>query len=196
MSMDDTAGKEKSASGFGEWIADVERPAAASSPYRANDRLRTAGPKNGNAAAGDPDRPVIAGSVPNPPAGRGANETISIGGGRTETGQATGKRQHLPIRARTYYDQQRLPVGSKLTVRVTKPLAKGSVWVRVMTPWAACRVGARYPSLRLADGAQAYTLEDVTVASCGDADDRPTEEVAFYYNKVTVRGWDPERKEE
>jgi hypothetical protein len=182
MSMDDTAGKEKSPSGFGEWIADFERPQAGGAPYRANDRLRNAGPKSGN-AAGDPDRPLIAGSVPNPSAARGANETISIGGGRTETasGQATGKRQHLPIRARTYYDQAQ---------------GKGSVWIRVATQWAACRVGARYPSLRLAGGAHAYTLEDVTVASCGDSDDRPTEEVAFYYNNVTVRGWDPEKKEE
>ena len=178
MSMDDTAGKEKSPSSFGEWIADVERPAAASSPYRANDRLRTAGPKNGNAAPGDPDRPVIAGSVPNPPASPGANETITVGGGRTETasGQATGKRQHMPIRVRPYYDQ---------------PRGEGSVWIRVSTPWAACRVGARYPSLSLSGGAKTYELEDVTVAGCGAG-----EEVAFNYKKVTVRGWDPKKKEE
>ena len=115
----------------------------------------------------------------------GANETLTVGGGRTETvGQATGKRQHLPIRARTYYDA---------------PLAKGSVWVRVSSPWAACRVGARYPSIELGGGAKRYVLQDVTVVSCGrsgDADDRPTEEIAFYYNKVTVRGWDPKKKEE
>lgn len=184
MSMDDTAGKEKSPSSFGEWVADVERPQAGGAPYRANDRLRNAGPKSGNVAGGDPDRPIIAGNIPNAStASVGPNETITIGGGRTETasGQATGKRQHMPIRTRAYYDQ---------------PRGKGSVWIRVGSPWAACRVGARYPSLRLAEGAQAYTLEDVTVVSCGDADDRPTEEVAFYYNKVTVRGWDPKKKEE
>jgi hypothetical protein len=117
------------------------------------------------------------GSVPNPPASTGANETITIAGGRTETvsGQATGKRQHMPIRARTYYDQ---------------PQGEGSVWIRVSTPWSACRVGARYPSLSLGGGAKAYVLEDVTVAGCGAG------EVALAYKKVKVRAWDPAKKEE
>ena len=69
----------------------------------------------------------------------------------------------------------------------SKPAAKGSVWVRVATPWAACRVGARYPSLELNDGKTRYQLQEVMVSSCGrsgDADDRPTEEVAFYYNRI------------
>lgn len=177
MSMDDTAGKEKSPASFGEWIADVERPAASGSPYRANDRLRNAGPRNGNAARGDPDRPVIVGSVPNASRPGGANETITIGGGRTETasGQATGKRQHMPIRTRAYYD---------------KPQGEGSVWIRVSTPWAACRAGARYPSLSLTGAAEAYVLDDVTVARCGGG------EVALTYKKVTVRAWDPKKKEE
>ena len=169
MTMDDTAGKKTAA------------PAAVSHDLRTNVVARTAPPPG---SGGDPDRPLVAGSVPNASSPSvGADETITIGGARTETasGQATGKRQHMPVRVRTYYDQ---------------PQSKGSVWIRVATPWAACRVGARYPSLRLAEGARAYTLEDVTVASCGDADDRPTEEVAFYYNKVTVRGWDPKKKEE
>ena len=84
------------------------------------------------------------------------------------SGLPTGKRQHKPV-------------------TFTKPLDKGSVWVRVATPWAGCRVGARYPSLALSDGAKRYLLQDVVVSSCGGssaADDRPTEEVAFYYNKV------------
>jgi hypothetical protein len=138
IGMDDTAGKEKSASSFGEWVADVERPQAAS---------------------GDPDRPVIAGSVPTPPA----------------SGQATGKRQHMPIRTGPNYD---------------KPQGEGSVWIRVSTPWSACRVGARYPSLSLGGGAKAYVLEDVTVAGCGAG------EVALAYKKVKVRAWDPAKKEE
>jgi hypothetical protein len=70
----------------------------------------------------------------------------------------------------------------------------------VKLPWLACRVGARYPALELDGGGKTYVLQDATVASCGrsagDADDRPTEEVAFDYSKVQVRGWDPEKKEE
>ena len=79
------------------------------------------------------------------------------------------------------------------------PPARGTFRART-APWPGCRVGARYPQLQLGAGGKLYTLGDVRVASCGraagDADDRPTEEVAFYYNKVTVRGWDPEKKEE
>ena len=113
----------------------------------------------GKEKLGDPDRPVIAGSVPTPPA----------------SGEATGKRQPMPIRARTTYD---------------KPQDEGSVWIRVSTPWAACRVGARYPSLSLGSGAKTYLLEDVTVASCGGG------EVAVAYKKVKVRAWNPTKKEE
>lgn len=61
------------------------------------------------------------------------------------------------------------------------PPGKGSVWIRVSSPWNACRVGAHYPSLELSDGGQSYQLQDVTVASCGDG---ATEEVAFYYNRI------------
>lgn len=105
--------------------------------------------------------------------GVGANETMTVGGARTEAGQATGKRQHKPLRTRMSYD---------------KPLPQGSVRVKVKMPWLACRVGATYPRLELGGSGKRYVLQDVTVASCGrssgDADDRPTEEVAFYYNKV------------
>ena len=156
MSMDDTAGKEK-------------KPASTGVQHdlRTNVVARTA-------TGGDPDRPVIAGSVPNP----------------TASGQATGKRQHMPVLSGAEGPLQTSPISDQ-------PRGKGSVWIRVGTPWSACRVGARYPSLSLAGGAKAYLLEDVTVASCGgDADDRPTEEVAFYYNKVKVRAWDPKKKEE
>ena len=82
------------------------------------------------------------------------------------SGLPTGKRQHKPM-------------------TVTKPLDKGTVWIRVASPWANCRVGARYPSITLADGAKSHVLQDVRVASCGDAAaGAPTEEVAFYYNRI------------
>lgn len=107
----------------------------------------------------------------------GASESLTVGANRTETasGQATGKRQHKPLAMKTYYDA---------------PLPQGSVRVKVKMPWLACRVGATYPRLELGGGGKTYVLEDVRVASCGgrsasgDADDRPTEEVAFYYNSI------------
>ena len=85
-------------------------------------------------------------------------------------------------------------------VTVSKPLERGAVRVKVKFPWAGCRVGTRYPKLALGGGGQMYELSDAVVTSCGstrgDADDRPTEEVAFNYSKVQVRGWNPEKKEE
>jgi len=156
------------------------------------------------AAAGDPDRPIIAGSVPNASAAPvGSNETLTVGGGRTESGQATGKRQHKPLRMRSYTDTSASAAPAEKRQHgwntVSKPLDRGSVRVKVKFPWVGCVVGTRYPSIELGDGAKRYVLQDVTVASCGGsraADDRPTEEVAFYYNKVTVRGWDPKKKQE
>jgi len=124
-------------------------------------------------ATGDPDRPIIAGTAPNP------------------SPTADRKRQYASIQAGpTPYNPKEYSVSKSnkraAAARAT-PLDKGSVWVRVATPWAACRVGARYPSLELGGAGKRYVLQDVTVASCGGsrgADDRPTEDIAFYYNKI------------
>jgi type VI protein secretion system component Hcp len=98
-------------------------------------------------------------------------------------GLATGKRQHMPMRTRGYYDTSTPPQNGSLTVLASLP---------------NCRVGTRYPSLTLNGRGKSYTLHEVTVVSCGSAaaDDRPTEEIAFYYNKISVRGWDPKKKEQ
>ena len=102
-------------------------------------------------------------------AGAGASESITIHGNRTESGLPTGKRQHKPF-------------------VLSQPLDQGSVWIRVASPWAACRVGARYPTLELSDGGRTYRLVGATVAGCGRSGaeaNRPTEEVAFYYTKIS-----------
>jgi len=105
--------------------------------------------------------------------GVGASESMTVGGSQTQSGLPTGKRQHKPMVSRGYYDQSMPPASGSLTVLASLP---------------GCRVGARYPSLTLSGGGKSFTLQDVTVASCGatagDSDDRPTEEVAFYYNKI------------
>ena len=98
------------------------------------------------------------------------------------SGQATGKRQHKPMVARGYYDQSVPPASGSLTV-----LASG----------VPCRIGARYPSLALSGHGKQYLLQDIRVVGCGDPSAAgPTEEVTFVYGKVTVRGWDPEKKED
>lgn len=76
---------------------------------------------------------------------------------------------------------QALTVGGARTESV-RPLQKGSVSVQVSSPWAACRVGTRYPSLELAGGGKSYVLRDVTVSSCGTA--ISPDEVAFSYQAI------------
>jgi type VI protein secretion system component Hcp len=112
-------------------------------------------------------------SAPPPPRGG-----VSVAAGDVDGDGATSSgRQHKPLRITKEWDAT--------SPQLAKPLAKGSVWVRVATPWAGCRVGARYPTLELGEGTKRYVLQDATVASCGQgAGDRPTEEVAFYYNKI------------
>ena len=124
----------------------------------------------------------------------GGSEKQTIGANRTPTARSdnklqevraravadtpSGERQHRPVTIRKEWDAG--------TPQLARPLGKGSVWIRVATPWAGCRVGARYPSLELTEGTKRYMLQDASVASCGRsaADDRPTEEVAFYYNRI------------
>jgi len=138
-------------------------------------------------ATGDPDRPIIVGRVPNPRGTASVPETgdevmVGMEHGDAASGQATGKRQHKPITITKEWG-----AATPQIMKLDRPAAKGSVWVRVATPWTACRVGARYPSLELGSAGKRYVLQEVTVASCGGsrgADDRPTEEIAFYYNRI------------
>lgn len=104
-----------------------------------------------------------------------------------------------PAGARTGHSM--LGASEKITVGGARtesaPAEKGSVWVRVSSPWAACRVGTHYPSIAFVGGGKSYELEDVQVADCGGRSaSGPTEEISFVYNKVRVRGWDPKKKEE
>ncbi|MEO6582103.1 MAG: type VI secretion system tube protein Hcp [Sphingomicrobium sp.] len=135
---------------------------------------------------GDPDRPLIAGTLPNAsPAG--ANETITVGGGRTESGQATGKRTHMPLRARAYLDQ-------------------GSISVQARMP--GCKVGASFPHATLETPTMRYEMWNIMISSCGTSTSGaslPLEVISFNYgkiqttpvrSKVQVKGWDPTTKKE
>lgn len=115
----------------------------------------------GGRTGGDPDRPVIAGSVPDTTA---------------------SKRQHGAVTITKEWDAA--------TPRLARPLARGSVWIRMATPWTACRAGARFTGIALVDGAARYQLGDVVVTGCAVGG------ASLDYAKVTVRGWDPAKKEE
>jgi hypothetical protein len=120
---------------------------------------------------GDPDRPVIAGNVPN---------------------ASAGTRQHRPITIAKDVDKAPPPAEKRQHgwVAVSKPLDRGSVRAKVKFPWVGCVVGARYPDITLGDGARSYRLQDVTVASCGGAagqDEGPEESITFVYGKLGVK---------
>ena len=181
----------------GEWIADVERPASnAPQPRRgtaiggaiggwANDGSEAAAATRGTGA----NQMKMDDTAGKEKARRGtstvdANEKITIHGGRTEGDP------DRPVIAGSVPNAEPLRSGAKLEVRVSKPQDKGSVWIRVSQPWAACRVGARYPAIELGDGKASYRLSDVVVTSCGAGG------ANLDYAKVTVCGWDPAKKEE
>ena len=64
-----------------------------------------------------------------------------------------------------------------------------------------CNGGKHLNSMNVSDGTRTYTLYDVRVScsasratSGAAADERPTEEVAFYYNKISFAEAKPKRK--
>ena len=67
-------------------------------------------------ATGDPDQPLIAGTLPN-------------------------AAQHKPVTVTKEWG-----AASPQLMKLDRPAPKGSVWIRTSQPWADCRVGARYPS--------------------------------------------------
>lgn len=105
------------------------------------------------------------------------DEKITIHSNRTEAGAAGSDRPMT-------WDNTK----QKKLASLRLPPAQGTFRVKTRSPWPGCRVGTRYPQLQLGAAGRTYTLVGVTVASCssgaGDADDRPTEEVAFYYNRI------------
>ena len=102
----------------------------------------------------------------------GASDKVTVGGSQTESGQATGKRQHLPLRTRSYYDQ---PLGT----------GPGSITVKGRLP--GCTVGKRYGGMQFSGAGKTYRLQDVRVESCGGTSAAPKEEITFVYGKLDIR---------
>jgi hypothetical protein len=75
-------------------------------------------------------------------------------------------------------------------VTVAKPLDRGAVRVKVKFPWLDCKVGAAFPDAMLQNDAGRYEFKDAIITGCAP------DSVSLNYAKVTVRGWDPAKKEE
>lgn len=79
----------------------------------------------------------------------------------------------------------KLRPGTKLQVKLTKPLKKGSLTAAV--PAGTCRVGARYPTAEFATGESVYRMEDVVVFACAPAASNggpPMEHMAMGYARI------------
>ena len=85
------------------------------------------------------------------------------------SGDASDQRTHKPLRMRMEYD------GGSVTLSGRFP---------------ACHVGASYANAAVGQGDERYDMRDVTVAACSPGS------MSLNFKKVTVRGWDPEKKEE
>ena len=103
----------------------------------------------------------------------GASDKVTAGGSQTESGQATGKRQHKPLRARIYYDQPQGTGPGILSVKASLP---------------GCTVGRRYGGMQFAGGGKTYRLRDVRVESCGGGTSAaPTERITFVYGTLDIK---------
>ena len=85
------------------------------------------------------------------------------------SGDAAAERTHKPLRMRMEYD------GGNVTLKGRFP---------------ACRVGSTYGGATVGQGDERYEMRDVTVAACSP------DSMSLTFKKVTVRGWDPEKKED
>jgi hypothetical protein len=103
----------------------------------------------------------------------GASEKITVDSARTES-NAEGKYRTLRPR----------PLDAPLP-------ANGSLVVQASG--GTCRVGARYPSITLSGRGKSYLLQDVEVVDCGVG--ATGAQFTLVYRKVTVKGWNPEKKE-
>ena len=70
---------------------------------------------------------------------------------------------------------------------LTAPPQRGSLTVKASLP--GCTVGARYGGAQFASGNMRYELKDVVISNCAPGS------VTLDYGKVTVKGWNPEKKE-
>ena len=103
-------------------------------------------------------------------------------------GDVTASASPTPTASRIVWDKEPVNGGSGM---VTLHMAPNSYSESLMRYH---RTGAEIPYMTITseerDGTTEYTLERVYVKSwstSGDADDRPTEEVAFYYNKIAFK---------
>ena len=158
-------------------------------------------------AAGDPDRPIVAGRLPNAAkegTEKGGTEDINIG---------VGELQEATVSKSMDKSSPKLMEASAKGKVFTSPAPRGSMTTFV--PAGTCRVGARYPKASLDTGTMIFEMENIMVSSCstgsgGGGGSLPMEEISFNYGRIKtvynaqdrqapkaeVRSWDPDKKKD
>jgi hypothetical protein len=112
--------------------------------------------------SGDPDRPAILGTVPNPSA--------------------------APARGTVLEDIEIEKEVDKATPTLVRPLPRGSL--TVLAPGLGrCAVGTRYPNLTFSIPERSYRLDGVTVAGCGarrGGDPRSAGTMSLNYDRIST----------
>lgn len=152
---------------------------------KANDRLRTAGPKDGWPAAkpGEAEITLKGAAAPaksTPPTvtlKRGTSATTTTGGVSVAAGDLDGDGTAAP----------RKPTIGRATIS-PKSLPGSGGSLTAVVPAGICKVGARYPAAEFGTGAQVYRMTGVLITGCSpgaaSGGSRPTETLSLNFEKI------------
>jgi len=148
------------------------KQSAPAAQAKSNDRIRTAGPKNGWKAdeAGEAEITL-----------KGATAEERKRPGRVKYGDITLKRGVSEAAGGVQVAAGDIDGDG----RPHSAAGPGSVRIKTKAAWRECRVGARYPILELSDSTSRYRLIDAVVTACQAASDVvPTDQISFNYAKI------------
>lgn len=138
---------------------------------------------------GDPDRPLVAGRIPNAGVEREMKESGEKGG-TEDINIGVGEFQEVAVsKSMDKSSPKLLEAATKGKVFIS-PVPRGSLTTTV--PAGICRVGARYPNGSLETQTMRFVMEDIMVTSCttggsgGSGGMVPTEQISLNYEKVTT----------
>lgn len=142
----------------------------------------------GTTRTGDPDRPLVAGRIPNAGVEREMKESGEKGG-TEDINIGVGELQEMTISKSMDKSSPKLLEAAAKGKVFSSPAPRGSL--TTLVPAGTCRVGARYPKASLETGTMRFEMENIMVSSCspsgsGSGDPVPMEEISFNYGKVTT----------